>query len=258
MRMWWNGRHDSLRSYWSNIRGGSSPLIRTKRLFLCVLSIVSSLAILSVMAFSVPKISVVRAQATTVDQFTVTAIPKISKDGKKKQINVAFPSYQSATQYLITVSSTPETYKSAATGTLSYDFPKSGTLKDGNYTVTVQAKDSAGKTLATSSQVTRTIGASILPVTTPVGTGCNNERTILGTDVCNLQDYINVLVTKVSYQIGPLLASFAVLFGGIQYVSSEGDEAKAKAAKELIYSALLGLMVLLLAGTIMRGFFLST
>ncbi len=36
MRMWWNGRHDSFRSYWRKRRGGSTPLIRTK-IFIAVL-----------------------------------------------------------------------------------------------------------------------------------------------------------------------------------------------------------------------------
>ena len=31
MRMWWNGRHDSFRSYWAKVRGVSTPLIRTIR-----------------------------------------------------------------------------------------------------------------------------------------------------------------------------------------------------------------------------------
>lgn len=41
MRMWWNGRHDSFRSYWAKARGGSSPLIRTMLLLVMILSVAS-------------------------------------------------------------------------------------------------------------------------------------------------------------------------------------------------------------------------
>jgi hypothetical protein len=41
MRMWWNGRHDSFRSYWAKVRGGSSPLIRTMLLLVMFSSVIS-------------------------------------------------------------------------------------------------------------------------------------------------------------------------------------------------------------------------
>lgn len=52
--------------------------------------------------------------------------------------------------------------------------------------------------------------------------------------------------------IGTILAGIVVLIGGIMYISSAGDSAKIGRAKELIFGALTGLVLLVCAALIIR------
>ena len=52
--------------------------------------------------------------------------------------------------------------------------------------------------------------------------------------------------------LGAVLAGIVVLIGGIIYITSGGDSAKTGKAKELIFGALTGLVVLVCAALIIR------
>lgn len=52
--------------------------------------------------------------------------------------------------------------------------------------------------------------------------------------------------------LGTILAGIVVLIGGIMYITSGGDASKTGRAKELIFGALTGLVVLVCAALIIR------
>jgi hypothetical protein len=52
--------------------------------------------------------------------------------------------------------------------------------------------------------------------------------------------------------IGVILAGIVILIGGIMYASSSGDAGKAQKAKEIIFGAITGLVLLICAALIVR------
>lgn len=80
-----------------------------------------------------------------------------------------------------------------------------------------------------------------------------------GTDECNinfnlLTDLPKVLlaVFEIILRVGGLLAVFFVLFGGVQYILSQGEPEKTKGARTTIVNALVGLVITLSAVAIVN------
>jgi hypothetical protein len=71
-------------------------------------------------------------------------------------------------------------------------------------------------------------------------------------DVAQIYKFLNGWYYKALLPIGTTLAGFVIMFGGIVYASSGGDPNKAGRGKELIYGAVSGLALLLLAAFIVR------
>lgn len=73
--------------------------------------------------------------------------------------------------------------------------------------------------------------------------GCNDERTAGGVGT----GLINVVLSIVG-----ILAVIAIIIGAVQYITSNGDAGKAKKARDIIMYAVIGLIVALLAFTIVN------
>lgn len=71
-------------------------------------------------------------------------------------------------------------------------------------------------------------------------------------DVAQMYTYLNGWYYKFLLPIGVTLAGFVIMFGGIIYSTSGGDPGKAGRGKELIYGAISGLVLLVLAAFIVR------
>lgn len=80
-----------------------------------------------------------------------------------------------------------------------------------------------------------------------------------GTDECNinfnlLTDLPKVLlaVFEIVLRVGGLLAVFFVLFGGVQYILSQGEPDKTKGARTTIVNAIIGLVITMSAVAIVN------
>jgi len=67
----------------------------------------------------------------------------------------------------------------------------------------------------------------------------------------DLQSFLHDLFGMV-YLIAPALAVIAIIFAGLRYVTSQGDPEAIKLAKEIIYGAISGLLLLLMARTLLN------
>lgn len=65
--MWWNGRHASLRSWWGQPLGGSSPLIRTILVFLQIFKMNQNFYIVSAQVIPVLYLAIVQYKAFVED-----------------------------------------------------------------------------------------------------------------------------------------------------------------------------------------------
>ncbi len=64
-----------------------------------------------------------------------------------------------------------------------------------------------------------------------------------GTDISSLNKYAQNVLNALVYISGPLAVA-AVIYGGIMYMLSAGDEKKAQTAKRIIMFALIGVTVI--------------
>lgn len=71
-------------------------------------------------------------------------------------------------------------------------------------------------------------------------------------DVAQIYQYLGGWYNKFLLPIGTTLAGFVIMFGGIIYSTSGGDPSKAGKGKDLIYGAISGLALLILAAFIVR------
>jgi len=71
-------------------------------------------------------------------------------------------------------------------------------------------------------------------------------------DIENLWRLVGPWYNQFLLPIGAILAGLVVLFGGIMYITSAGDSGRTTRAKELIFGALTGLLVLVCAALIIR------
>lgn len=94
----------------------------------------------------------------------------------------------------------------------------------------------------------------------PFGEACSNATDASNSSVCSSQNnksnpvtgsngVLLKVVNIVSIATG-IAAVFAIVFAGIQFVLSSGDAAKVGSAKDTILYAVIGLVVVLLARTI--------
>ncbi|MFA6082561.1 MAG: hypothetical protein WC773_04090 [Patescibacteria group bacterium] len=67
----------------------------------------------------------------------------------------------------------------------------------------------------------------------------------------SLSDWVTKFVTWAT-TIGISVAALMILYAGVEYINSGGNETKIKGAKDRVIGTLLGIIILLLIGTIMR------
>ncbi|MBQ8996570.1 hypothetical protein IJ095_00875 [Candidatus Saccharibacteria bacterium] len=67
----------------------------------------------------------------------------------------------------------------------------------------------------------------------------------------SLDDYVKTIINTILYIVG-ILAVVMVIFGGVQYTTSAGDQAKVTKAKNTILYGLIGLIVAVLAYAIVQ------
>lgn len=83
-------------------------------------------------------------------------------------------------------------------------------------------------------------------VTAAAGGSCSNDSS--GTDVNAL---INTIINLLSWIIG-VIAVIMIIFGGFRFVTSSGDSGKVASARSTIIYALIGLVIVALAQTIVK------
>jgi len=71
-------------------------------------------------------------------------------------------------------------------------------------------------------------------------------------DVSEIYDYIGNWYESFILPVGTTLAGFVIMYGGIVYATSGGDTSKVAKGKELIFGAVSGLALLILAVFIVR------
>ena len=222
--MWWNGRHDSFRSYWAKVRGGSSPLIRTivySITLICVLFICTPAraAIISAVLSNGNTVTVKFSVETTADTYIIQR-QGTPATGYKQFDNVT----------------SPFTDSGAPVGKWKYGL----TAKKG--TDIVAGNIWSNEVTVAAATTTTTAGPNDTLVTA-------NGKAVKDND---LRAWLNAFVSWIAYRIGPGVVLLMIIYAGVEYIGSQGDPAKIKAAKERIEGSLLGLVVLLLIGVIMR------
>ena len=70
--------------------------------------------------------------------------------------------------------------------------------------------------------------------------------------VTDFADYIDQIYTRYALPAGLALGVGMIVFAGIMYINSGGDPQKVASAKDIMISTILGVLVLLLAGLILR------
>ena len=71
-------------------------------------------------------------------------------------------------------------------------------------------------------------------------------------DTKQLYEYIGGFYHKLLLPLGTVLAGFVIMYGGISYAMSAGDPSKVQRAKEYIYGAISGLVLLICAALIVK------
>ncbi len=71
-------------------------------------------------------------------------------------------------------------------------------------------------------------------------------------DIDEIYTTLGHFYQNIILRVGTTLAGFVIMFGGIVYSTSGGDPTKAGRGKELIYGAISGLVLLVLAAFIVR------
>ena len=71
-------------------------------------------------------------------------------------------------------------------------------------------------------------------------------------EVSQLYDYLGSFYNKLLLPIGTVLAGFVIMFGGISYAMSAGEPGKVQKAKEYIFGAISGEVLLIGASLIVK------
>lgn len=72
------------------------------------------------------------------------------------------------------------------------------------------------------------------------------------TDVQQLYSFIGSFYSRLLLPFGTVLAGIVILIGGIMYSASGGEPTKVKNAKDLIFGAIIGLVLLITAALIVK------
>ncbi len=235
MRMWWNGRHDSFRSYWGKLRGGSSPLIRT------IVFVIILFAFFPV--------------AVNAQQVSGNAMFKISSEIQDAQVKLNVQN--SPTPTVVLTRSDPDTFILHDCTTNATE-PGSGTA---GYTIqtnvaycdtSVVAANTYNYT-ATSTVTGQPAQTVITAVCFKVATGCTTNNgtyhPLFNTD--NLSQFVQSFISWV-VGLGIAIMGLMILFAGYTYIASQGNEEAIKQAKSYIISTLIGFITLMLITSIMR------
>lgn len=94
----------------------------------------------------------------------------------------------------------------------------------------------------------------VAPPPPPAPGGCDDGeiQTAIGPiNVCSPQDFV-ASILKLAIGIGGGIAMLLIIFGGIQILTSAGNPEKVKAGKELITSAIAGLLLIVFSVFILR------
>jgi hypothetical protein len=67
----------------------------------------------------------------------------------------------------------------------------------------------------------------------------------------NLADFIRAFI-RVAFMVGGITTLFVIMWGGLKFITSGGDEEKMAAAKRTIISGLIGLAIIALAPMIIN------
>ena len=94
--------------------------------------------------------------------------------------------------------------------------------------------------------LTQLLGVIFLPAVA-LAQGTNADA-----DVSQLYTFISGFYNRLLLPIGVVLAGLVIMYGGIVYATSGGDASKAQKAKEYIYGAISGLVLLILAALIVQ------
>ena len=71
-------------------------------------------------------------------------------------------------------------------------------------------------------------------------------------DTAALYTYVKSWYDRLLLPAGTILAGIVIMYGGISYAMSAGDPSKVQKAKEYIYGAITGLVLLICAALIVR------
>jgi len=71
-------------------------------------------------------------------------------------------------------------------------------------------------------------------------------------DTDKIYDFLATYYNNLLLPIGTVLAGFVIMFGGIAYAASGGDPSKVQKAKEYIFGAISGLILLVGAALIVK------
>lgn len=74
----------------------------------------------------------------------------------------------------------------------------------------------------------------------------------MDSDIGQLYTFLSGWYNGLLLPIGAILAGIVILVGGIMYSASAGDATKIQKAKELIFGAITGLVLLIVAALIVR------
>lgn len=71
-------------------------------------------------------------------------------------------------------------------------------------------------------------------------------------DTTEIYNYLKIYYDKLILPTGTVLAGFVIMAGGISYAMSGGDPSKVQKAKEYIFGAISGLILLITAALIIK------
>jgi len=132
-------------------------------------------------------------------------------------------------------------------------------VPDGIYVYNVIANNAAGQNHASEAANPVTISTNNSGGggggSTSTGVTCNEETLFPGVKCNNFQGWVEALMKWIMYTIGPAILVLLTVYSGFRYISSNGSEQVIKEAKDLLLGAIVGYVLLLLVGAIMKLIF---
>ncbi len=81
----------------------------------------------------------------------------------------------------------------------------------------------------------------------------STDKALAASDYSRLNDTLSGYYKNIFVPIGVVLAAIMIVYAGIMYATSQGDPAKTTLAKEYLFGAIIGLVILLTAGYIVTA-----